>query len=145
MNVWLSSQAVTRLSDLLAVVAAVPHISDQCHYQAQSCRNQIEELMPASELLLLAGVLREATGRAGLSAATRTDCWSWSSYLESLLVGSPTATAMTTQPVGRARPARNAVLVPGPDHRPVEATARRPRRVGATPSIARSGSAACGA
>lgn len=127
MNVWLSSQAVARLTDLLAVVAGAPHISDQHRCQAQSC-HQIEELMPASELLVLAGVLREATGWAGLSAATRTDCWSWSSYLERLLVGSPTAAAITTQPEGRARPARNAVLVPSVGRSSVEAASRRPRR-----------------
>jgi hypothetical protein len=133
MNVWLSSQAVARLTDLLAVVTAAPHTSDQHRRRAHSCRSQVEELMPASELLVLAGVLREATGRAELSAATRTDCWSWSSYLECLLAGSPTTTAITTQPIGRARPARNAVLVPSVDRSPAEAAARRPRRA-ATPS-----------
>jgi len=128
MNVWLSSQAVARLTELLAVVAAAPHTSDQHRCQADSCRSQVEELMPASELLVLAGVLREATGRAGLSAATRTDCWSWSSYLERLLADSPTMTATTTQPTGPTRPARNAMLVPGVDRSPVEAAAPRPRR-----------------
>jgi hypothetical protein len=127
MNVWLSGQAVARLTDLLAAVAAAPHTSDQHRCQAHSCRSQVEELMPAGELLVLAGVLREATGRAGLSAATRTDCWSWSSYLERLLAGSPAATAITTEPMGRARPTRNAVLVPSVDRSPVEA-ASRPRR-----------------
>ena len=133
MNVWLSSQAVARLTDLLAAVGAAPHTSDQQRCRAHSYRGQVEELMPASELLVLAGVLREATGRAGLSAATRTDCWSWSSYLECLLAGSPTVTAITTQPIGRARPARNAVLVPSVDRSQVEAASRRPRRA-ATPS-----------
>jgi hypothetical protein len=128
MNVWLSSQAVARLTDLLAVVTAAPHTGDQRRCQAHSFRSQVEELMSASELLVLAEVLREATGRAELSAATRTDCWSWASYLESLLVASPTTTATTTQPVGQARPARNAVLVPSVDRSPVEAASRRPRR-----------------
>jgi len=127
MNVWLSSQAVARLTDLLAVVAAAPHTSDQQRCQVDSCRHQVRELMPASELLVLAGVLREAADRAGLSAATRTDCWSWSSYLECLLATSPTGTA-TTQPVTRARPARNAVLVPSVDRGPVEVASRGPRR-----------------
>jgi hypothetical protein len=133
MNVWLSSQAVARLTDLLGVVAAAPDGNDQHRFQAHSCRSQVEELMAASDLLVLAGVLREATGWAGLSAATRTDCWSWNSYLERLLVGSPTAIATTTQPVGRARPARNAMLVPSVDRSPVEAASRRPRRA-STPS-----------
>ena len=124
MNVWLSSQAVTRLTDLLAIVAAAPHTSHQLLGEVDRCRNRVEELMPASEMLVLTEVLREATGLTGLSAATRTDCWSWSSYLERLLACSPTPTAITTQPRGLARPERNAVLVPvdrspapvAPDH-----------------------------
>jgi hypothetical protein len=128
MNVWLSSQAVARLTDLLTVVAAAPHTSDQQRCQAHCCRHQVRELMPASELLVLAGLLREATGRAGLSAAARTDCWSWSSYLERLLAGSPTAAAPTIQPVARARPVRNALLVLSVDHDPVEVASRGPRR-----------------
>ena len=129
MNAWLSRQAVARLTDLLAVVAAVPHTGDQHRCHADSCRSRVDELMPARELLVLAGVLREATSCTGLSAATRTDCWSWSSYLERLLVGGPTTvTAMTTQPAGRARPERNAVLVPSVDRRPAEVASRRPGR-----------------
>jgi hypothetical protein len=120
MNVWLSSQAVARLTDLLAVAATTPHTGDQQRRQVDSGRRQVKELMPASELLVLAGVLREAADRAGLSAATRTDCWSWSSYLERLLAGSPTGTAATIQPVTRVRPTRNAVLVPSVDDGPVE-------------------------
>jgi hypothetical protein len=128
MNVWLSSQAVARLTDLLAVVATAPHTSDQQRCEVDSCRHQVKELMPSSEMLVLAGVLRKATDRAGLSAATRTDCWSWSSYLERLLVASPTGTAATTQPVTWVRPTRNAVLVPRVDDGPVEVASRRPRR-----------------
>jgi hypothetical protein len=126
MNVWLSSQAVARLTDLLAVMAATPHTSDQHRCEAHSCRSQVQELMPASEILVLARVLREAADRPGLSAATRTDCWSWSSYLGRMLVASPTTTAATTtQPVTLARPARNAVLVPSVDRGPEEAASRR--------------------
>jgi hypothetical protein len=127
MNVWLSSQAVARINELLAVVAAASHTSDQHRCQLDSCHGQVEELMPASEVLVLAGVLREATDRPGLSAAARTDCWSWSSYLARLLVASPTATATTNQPVAQARPARNAVLVPSVDRGPGEVASRRPR------------------
>ena len=119
MNVWLSSQAVARLTELLAVVAAAPDTSDQHRCELSYCRRQVGELMPASEVLVLAGVLREATDRAGLSAAARTDCWSWGSYLARLLAASPTATATTIQPVAQARPARNAVLVPSVDRGPV--------------------------
>jgi hypothetical protein len=128
MNVWLSSQAVDRLTGLLAVVATAPHTSDQQLCEVDSFRYQVKELMPANELLVLVGVLREATDRAGLSAATRTDCWSWSSYLERLLVASPTATATIAQPVTWARPTRNAVLVPSVDDGLVEVASPGPRR-----------------
>jgi hypothetical protein len=127
MNVWLSSQAVARLTELLAVVATAPDTSDQHRCELSYCRSQLGELMPTSELLALAGVLREATDQPGLSAAARTDCWSWSSYLARLLVVSPTATATTNQPIAQARPARNAVLVPSVDRDPVEAGSRRQR------------------
>jgi hypothetical protein len=112
----------------LAVVAAAPHTSDQHRCQVDSCRHQVKELMPAGELLVLAGVLRDAADRAGLSAATQTDCWSWNSCLECLLATSPTATATTIQPVTRARPTRNAVLVPSVDDGPVEVASPGPRR-----------------
>jgi hypothetical protein len=127
MNVWLSSQAVARIAELLAVVAAASDTSDQYRDELSYCRRQIGELMPTHEVLVLAGVLREATDRPGLSAAVRTDCWSWSSYLARLLVASPTATATIDQPVARTRPARNAVLVPSVDRGPVEVASRRPR------------------
>jgi hypothetical protein len=116
-NVWLSSQAAARLAELLAVVAAAPGTSDQQRCELDSCRSQLGEWMPASEMLVLARVLRQATERPGPSAAARTDCWSWSSYFERLLVAGPTAAA-ATQPVAQARPARNAVLVPSVDRGP---------------------------
>jgi hypothetical protein len=127
MNVWLSSQAVARLTELLAVVAAASDTSDQHRCELSYCRSQVGELMPASGMLVLAEVLREATDRPGLSAAVRTDCWSWSSYLARLLGASPTATATTNQSAARARPERNAVLVPSVGHGPVAVASRRPR------------------
>src|SRR6266536_6452002 len=105
MNVWLSSQAVARITELLAVVAGASDSSDQHRGELCYCRGQVGELMPTSEVLVLAEVLREATDRPGLSAAARTDCWSWSSYLELLVAASPTVTANTNQPVAQARPA----------------------------------------
>jgi hypothetical protein len=103
----------------LAVVAAEPGTSDQHRRELSDCRRQVGELMPASELRVLAGVLRQATDRVGLSAAARTDCWSWGSYLARLLAAGPTVTATTIQPVAQVRPARNAVLVPSVDRGPV--------------------------
>jgi len=127
MNGWLSSQAVARITELLAVVAAAPHTSDQHRCQLDSCRSRVGELMPMGEMLVLARILREATDWPGLSAATRADCWSWSSYLARLLVASPTATATINQPAAHTRPARNAVLVPSADRGPVVVAPRRPR------------------
>jgi hypothetical protein len=64
-NLWLCRQAVVRLSELLEVVAAAPGTGDELRYQLDYCRNQVGELMPAVEVLVLAGVLREATDRPG--------------------------------------------------------------------------------
>src|SRR6266511_3265873 len=58
MDVWLSGQAVARLTELLAVVAAAPGTSDQHRCQLYSCSSQVEELMPASELFAPAATLR---------------------------------------------------------------------------------------
>jgi hypothetical protein len=127
MNVWLSSQAVARLTELLAVVAAAPDTSDQHRRELSYSRSHLRELMPTSEALVLAGVLRQASDRPGLSAATRTDCWSWSSYLARLLAANPTATPTTNHPVAQVRPARNAVLVPSVDRGQVAVASLRPR------------------
>jgi hypothetical protein len=124
MNVWLSSQAVARITELLAVVAAASDTSSEHRCELYDHRGQVGELMPAAEVLALAGVLHQATGRPGLSAVVRTDCWSWSSYLERLLVASPTETATANQAVAQARPTRNAVIVEGADRVPVEVVSR---------------------
>jgi hypothetical protein len=110
-NLWLSRQAVARLGEVLEVVATAPGTSDELRYELDYCRNQVGELMPAVEVLVLAGVLREATDRPGLSAATRTDCWSWSSYLGDLLTAGPTATAPIEHLIPGARPVRNGLLI----------------------------------
>jgi hypothetical protein len=110
-NLWLSEQAVGRLSELLAAVATAPGTSDELRHELDYCRSQVGELMPAVEVLMLAGVLREATDRVGLSAATRTDCWSWSSYLADLLTASPTTTVPIHHLMPAARPVRNALLL----------------------------------
>ena len=127
MNVWLSSQAVARITELLAVVAAASDTSSEHRRELYHHRGQVGELMAAAEVLALIGVLHQATGRPGLSAVVRTDCWSWSSYLERLLVASPTQTATTNQAVALARPTRNAVIVEGADHVPVEVVSPGPR------------------
>jgi hypothetical protein len=110
-NLWLSRQAVGRLNELLAAVAGAPGTSDELRYELDYCRSQVGELMPSVEVLVLAGVLREATDREGLSAATRTDCWSWSSYLAELLTTGPTTIAPIEHLIPETRPVRNGLLV----------------------------------
>ena len=110
-HVWLSDQAVARLTELLDVVAAAPATSGAGRDELEHSRGQVGELMPAIEVVGLAGILRQATDRPALSAAVRADCWSWSSYLAGLLAASPTTTATTTQLAPWARPARNGVLI----------------------------------
>jgi hypothetical protein len=127
MNVWLSSQAVARITELLAVVAAASDTSSAHRCELYQRRSQVGELMPAAEVLALAGDLHQATGRPGLSAVTRTDCWSWSSYLERLLVASPIETATTSEAAAQERPTRNAVIVEGADRVPAEVVSRRRR------------------
>ena len=107
-NLWLSRQAVGRLNELLTAVASAPGTSDELRYELDYCRSQVGELMPSVEVLVLAGILREATDREGLSAATRTDCWSWSSYLAELLTIGPTTTPHL---LPETRPVRNGLLV----------------------------------
>jgi hypothetical protein len=127
--VWLSDQAVARLTELLDVVAAAPDASDVGREELEHSRSQVGELMPAIEVVVLAGILREATDRPGLSATVRADCWSWSSYLAHLLVSSPTATATTTQLVPWARPARNGVLISIVDGDRTGSRSRLPQRL----------------
>lgn len=110
-NLWLSRQAVGRLNELLAAVASAPGTSDELRYELGYCRSQVGELMPSVEVLVLAGVLREATDREGLTAAIRTDCWSWSSYLAELLTTGPTTIAPIEHLIPETRPVRNGLLV----------------------------------
>jgi hypothetical protein len=131
--VWLSDQAVARLTELLDVVAAAPAISDAGRDELEHSCSQVGELMPGIEVVVLAGILRQATDQPGLSATVRTDCWSWSSYLDALLAASPTATTTTTQLVPWARPARNGVLVSIVDGDRTEPRSRLPQRLAVHP------------
>jgi hypothetical protein len=94
---WLTSGQVRQLVDLLTVVAAAPDTSDDHRYELDYCRNEVAQQMPAVEVLVLAGVLRETTDRPGPDAATRDDCRRWSAYLNHLLrvAAAPAATSHT--------------------------------------------------
>jgi hypothetical protein len=92
---WLTSGQVRQLVDLLTVVAGAPDTSDERRYELDYCRSQVAQHMPAVEVLVLAGVLRETTDRPGPDVATRDDCRRWSAYLNHLLsvAAAPAATS----------------------------------------------------
>jgi hypothetical protein len=93
---WLTSDQVRQLVDLLTVIAAAPDTSDDHRYELDYCRSQVAQQMPAVEVLVLAGVLRETTDRPGPNVATRDDCRRWSAYLIHLL--SAAASVATSRP-----------------------------------------------
>jgi hypothetical protein len=85
-TIRLSAGQVTRLVDLLTVVAAAA-ASDEDRYQLRYCRGQVGQLMPAVEVLVLTGVLAEMTDRPGPDPASRAACRWWSAELGRLLTG----------------------------------------------------------
>lgn len=95
---WFTTDQVRQLVDLLTVIAAAPDTSDEHRYELDYCRSQLAPQMPALEVLVLAGVLRETTDRPGPDVATRDDCRRWSAYLTHLLSVASTATAATSRP-----------------------------------------------
>jgi hypothetical protein len=85
MDVQLSTRTVLELTDLLITLAAVPGAGDDDRYALDYTRGQLATRMPPVEVLVAAGLLREATDRLGLDAATRAACHRWSSQLAGLL------------------------------------------------------------
>jgi hypothetical protein len=95
---WFTKDQVRQLVELLTVIAAAPDTSDEHRYELDYCRRQVAQQMPALEVLVLAGVLRETTDRPGPDLATRDHCRRWSAYLSHLLSVTSTATAATNRP-----------------------------------------------
>jgi hypothetical protein len=95
---WFTTDQVRQLVELLTVIAAAPDTSDEHRYELDYCRSQVAQQMPAVEVLVLAGVLRETTDRPGPDLATRDHCRRWSAYLTHLLSVTSTATAATNRP-----------------------------------------------
>jgi hypothetical protein len=95
---WFTTDQVRQLVELLTVVAAAPDTSDEHRYELDYCRSQVAQQMPAVEVLVLAGVLRETTDRPGPDVATRDDCRRWSAYLIHLLSVASIPTAATNRP-----------------------------------------------
>jgi hypothetical protein len=84
-TVSLTTVQVTQLIDLLTVTAAVA--ADDDRYQLDYCRDQVGELMPPIEVLVLAGVLYEMTERPGPDPIVREGCRRWGLYLARRLGG----------------------------------------------------------
>lgn len=91
--IGLSGAQVAHLDRLLTAAAA--HAGDDDRYELYYCRSQLARLMPAVEVLVLAGVLSELTERPEPDAAVREDCLRWSNELV-LLLG--TASAASPRP-----------------------------------------------
>jgi hypothetical protein len=106
-TIQLSGDQVTQLADLLAVVAAAADTSDEDRHQLHYCRDQLRELMPPIEVLVLAGVLREVPERPGPDPAVRNRCRWWSAYLAHLLsdASAATAAAIGQHPLSSTGPA----------------------------------------
>ena len=90
-TVRVPSEQVTRLLDLLTVVAAAADTGDDDRYELLYCRSQVGEEVPEIEALVLAGVLAEMTHRPGPDPAARDACRWWSAQL-ALLVRAASAT-----------------------------------------------------
>jgi N-acetylglucosamine-6-phosphate deacetylase len=88
----LSGEQVTQLVELLTVAAAAA-TSDEDRYQLHYSRSQVRQLMPAIEVLVLAGVLADMTDRPGPDLAIRNACRWWSAELAGLLSVASAATA----------------------------------------------------
>jgi len=95
---WFTTDHVRQLVELLTVVAAAPDTSGEHRYELDYCRSQVAQQMPAVEVFVLAGVLRETTDRPGPDVATRDDCRRWSAYLIHLLSVAAIPTAATSRP-----------------------------------------------
>jgi hypothetical protein len=89
----LSGEQASQLVELLTVVVTAADTSDEDRYQLHYCRSQVRELMPPIEVLVLAGVLGEMTGRPGPDWAVRSQCRRWSAYLARLLSVASAATS----------------------------------------------------
>jgi hypothetical protein len=95
---WFTTDQVRQLVELLTVIAAAPDTSDEHRYELDYCRRQVAQQMPALEVLILAGVLRETTDRPGPDLDIRDHCRRWSAYLTHLLSVTSTPTAATNRP-----------------------------------------------
>jgi hypothetical protein len=98
-TIGLSDAQVTQLVDLLTAAAA--DTSDEDRYQLHYSRSQVRQLMPAVEVLVLAGVLADMTDRPGPDLATRDACGWWSAELARLLSVATAASSQHLSSAGR--------------------------------------------
>jgi hypothetical protein len=100
----LSSEQVTQLVDLLSALATAPGTSHADRHQLDDCRAELDQQMPAIKVLVLAGVLHDATDEPALGEALRADCRRWSVVLAQLLrVASATTAPASNHPSPRSR------------------------------------------
>jgi hypothetical protein len=89
MDVQLPTRTVLELTHLLTTVSATPGVSDADRYELGFTRDQVATRMAPVEVLVMAGVLREAADRLALDPATWSACSRWSSSLAGLLSAPP--------------------------------------------------------
>ena len=87
MDVQLTIRTVLELTDLLTAVAG--DAGDADRYELAFARAQVATRMPPLEVLVLAGVLREASDHLALDPATRAACDRWSTRLAASLSAPP--------------------------------------------------------
>jgi hypothetical protein len=85
----LSTRTVLELTHLLSTAAAAPGATDTDRHELAHTRAQVTTRMPPVEVLVLAGVLREAADRLALDPATRAACDRWSTRLAAQLTAPP--------------------------------------------------------
>jgi hypothetical protein len=73
----------------LRAASATPGASDADRHELGFTRDQVATRMAPVEVLVLAGILREAADRLALDPATRSACSRWSSSLAGLLSAPP--------------------------------------------------------
>jgi len=87
----LSRNAVTGLTDVLAVILATPGIDPGHAYEVGYCRDQVRRHLPVIEGLVIAGLLHEAPERLALDQEAQAACRWWASALiRAIICRSPT-------------------------------------------------------
>ena len=104
----LSRNAVTGLTDVLAGIAATPGIDPDHAYEVGYYRDQVRRHLSAIDALVIAGLLHEAPQRLPLDQEAQAACRWWTSALVRALTCRSLAPALTGREVpgwpGQAAP-----------------------------------------